>query len=52
MFPAWLKAKGFELVFFSTSQAGQPGPPAGGGAPLQDANDVAMLAEMAVVLTW
>ncbi|MCK8514857.1 aspartate-semialdehyde dehydrogenase [Methylonatrum kenyense] len=39
-------------VFFSTSQAGQPGPDVGGGAgTLQDANDIEALQAMDVVLT-
>jgi len=41
-----------ESVFFTTSQAGQPGPDVGAGAaPLQDASDVALLAQMDIILT-
>lgn len=42
---------GFDPLFFSTSQAGQPGPAAGGGGPLGDANDVRALAEADIVVT-
>ena len=42
---------GFDPVFFSTSQAGGPGPAAGGGAPLRDANDVRALAETDAVVS-
>ena len=49
---SFLADRGYEVVFFSTSQAGQPGPAVGGGAaaPLADANDPAALAAMAVVV--
>ena len=41
-----------EAVFFTTSQAGQPGPDVGrGSAPLADANDLDALREMDVILT-
>ncbi len=43
---------GIESVFFTTSQAGQPGPDVGAGsAPLQDATDVEALAGMDIVVT-
>ena len=44
---------GYDPVFFSTSQVGQPGPAAGGREPepLRDANDVRALAETDVVVT-
>jgi aspartate-semialdehyde dehydrogenase len=43
---------GFEAVFFSTSQAGEPGPDVGHGRkPLRDANDLPSLAEMDIVVT-
>ncbi len=42
---------GCDPVFFSTSQAGRPGPAAGGGEPLRDATDVRALAETDVVVT-
>lgn len=42
---------GCEPVFFSTSQAGRPGPDAGGGAPLRDAADLRALAETDAVVT-
>ncbi|MBF0219320.1 MAG: aspartate-semialdehyde dehydrogenase [Gammaproteobacteria bacterium] len=42
----------FEPTFFTTSQAGQPGPAIGKAvAALQDANSVAALAEMDIILT-
>jgi len=41
-----------EPVFFSTSQCGQPGPDVGRPVPpLQDANDIAALKRMAVIVT-
>ncbi|WP_440995265.1 aspartate-semialdehyde dehydrogenase [Arhodomonas sp. SL1] len=41
-----------EPVFFSTSQAGQPGPDVGkGAAPLQDARDIEALKAMDVIVT-
>ncbi|MFA9460792.1 aspartate-semialdehyde dehydrogenase [Thiohalorhabdus methylotrophus] len=44
--------KGIEPVFFSTSQAGQPGPDVGVKVPaLQDANDLDALREMDAVVT-
>jgi len=44
--------QGFEPVFFTTSQAGQPGPDVGGGSsPLRDANDVRALAEMDILVS-
>ncbi|MCY4633756.1 MAG: aspartate-semialdehyde dehydrogenase [Acidobacteria bacterium] len=43
--------EGYDPVFFSTSQAGQPGPDVGDGAPLRDATDVAALAETDIVVT-
>jgi len=42
---------GFEPVFFTTSQIGQPGPVAGGNKPLEDAMDVQKLAEMDIVMS-
>ena len=44
---------GFDPVFFSTSQVGQPGPAVGGGdpAPLGDANDARALAQTDIVVT-
>jgi len=43
---------GIEAVFFSTSQAGQAAPAdAGEGAKLKDANDVAALAEMDIIVS-
>ena len=43
---------GFEPVFFTTSQAGQPGPDVGGGSrPLLDASDLKALAAMDIVVT-
>ena len=43
---------GFEPVFFTTSQAGQPGPDVGGGSrPLLDATDLKALAAMDIVVT-
>ena len=42
----------FEPVFFSTSQAGKPGPDIGGGPrTVLDANDADKLAEMAVIVS-
>ncbi len=51
-----MRAEGdFELIephFFSTSQAGQPGPDVGGGASsLTDANDLAALAKMDAIVS-
>jgi aspartate-semialdehyde dehydrogenase len=44
--------KGFEPVFFSTSQAGQKAPDVGlGSATLQDANDVKKLSSMDIIVT-
>lgn len=44
--------QGFEPVFFTTSQAGQPGPDVGQGAkPLVDATDIDKLAEMDIILS-
>lgn len=44
--------QGFEPVFFTTSQAGQPGPDVGQGAqPLLDATDISKLAEMDIILS-
>lgn len=44
--------QGFEPVFFTTSQAGQPGPDVGSGAaPLRDAKDVRALAEMDILVS-
>src|SRR5690606_5298329 len=40
-----------EPVFFSTSQAGLPGPAIGGGAVLQDARDVERLAQTDIVIS-
>ena len=43
---------GFEPFFFSTSQAGQPGPDIGSAGPLvEDAFDLARLAEMDVIVS-
>jgi aspartate-semialdehyde dehydrogenase len=43
---------GFKPVFFSTSQAGKPGPEIGARPqPVQDANDLGMLADMAVIVS-
>ena len=43
---------GIEAHFFTTSQHGKPGPDVGQGArPLMDANDLAALAQMDVILT-
>lgn len=42
----------FEAVFFSTSQAGQPGPDVGQGKkPLRDATDIKALAEMDMIVS-
>jgi len=42
----------YEAVFFTTSQAGQPGPDVGQGAkPLEDAMNIDKLAEMDVILS-
>ena len=43
--------EGCEPVFFSTSQAGRPGPAIGGGKPLLDAHDIRKLAETDIVVT-
>lgn len=44
--------QGFEAVFFSTSQAGLPGPDVGGGStPLRDAEDIRALAEMDMIVS-
>jgi aspartate-semialdehyde dehydrogenase len=44
--------KGFDPVFFSTSQAGQKAPDVGlGNSTLQDANDVKMLSSMDIIVT-
>lgn len=44
--------EGFEPIFFTTSQAGKPGPDVGTGAkPLEDAMDINKLAEMDVILS-
>jgi aspartate-semialdehyde dehydrogenase len=43
---------GFQPVFFSTSQAGEPGPDVGlGSAPLRDAQDLEALGAMDIVVT-
>ena len=43
---------GFEPVFFTTSQAGKPGPDVGTGSkPLEDATDIDKLAEMDIILS-
>jgi aspartate-semialdehyde dehydrogenase len=43
---------GFEAVFFTTSQVGQPGPDAGGGTrPLEDAMNISRLREMDIILS-
>lgn len=42
---------GFESHFFTTSQVGQEGPDVGGKAPLLDALDINMLAEMDIILS-
>ena len=43
---------GFEPVFFTTSQAGKPGPDVGIGAqPLEDAMNIDKLAEMDIILS-
>lgn len=44
--------QGFEPVFFTTSQAGEPGPDVGQGAkPLEDAKNIDMLAKMDIILS-
>lgn len=44
--------QGFEPVFFTTSQAGQPGPDVGSGSrPLEDAMNIDRLAEMDIILS-
>lgn len=43
---------GFEPVFFTTSQVGQPSPDVGGSSkPLEDAMDINRLAEMDIILS-
>jgi aspartate-semialdehyde dehydrogenase len=43
---------GFDPVFFSTTQAGKKGPDVGAGIqPVMDANDLAILADMAVIVS-
>jgi len=43
---------GFEPVFFTTSQAGKPGPDVGTGSkPLEDATNIDKLAEMDIILS-
>jgi aspartate-semialdehyde dehydrogenase len=43
---------GFDPVFFSTTQAGKKGPDVGDGPqPVMDANDLAILADMAVIVS-
>jgi len=42
---------GFEPVFFTTSQVGQQGPGVGGNQPLEDAMDLAKLAEMDIIMS-
>jgi len=45
-------ACGFETLFFSTSQAGAPGPDIGlCSGPLQDANDIKKLCAMDIIIT-
>jgi aspartate-semialdehyde dehydrogenase len=44
--------QGFEPVFFTTSQVGQPGPDVGGGSTtLEDATNINRLAEMDIILS-
>lgn len=44
--------QGFEPVFFTTSQVGQPGPDVSGGSkPLEDAMDLGKLAEMDIIMS-
>jgi len=44
--------QGFQPVFFTTSQAGKPGPDVGmGAAPLQDAMDISQLADMDIIVS-
>lgn len=44
--------QGFESVFFTTSQVGQPGPDVGNGSKLlEDAMDINRLAEMDIILS-
>ncbi|MGW8194664.1 MAG: aspartate-semialdehyde dehydrogenase [Desulforhopalus sp.] len=44
--------QGFEPIFFTTSQSGQPGPDVGfGSKPLEDARNVERLAEMDIILS-
>ncbi len=42
---------GFEPVFFTTSQIGQPGPEVGKSQPLEDAMDLEKLAEMDIIIS-
>ncbi len=42
---------GFDPVFFTTSQIGQPGPEIGGNKPLEDAMDLEKLAEMDIIMS-
>lgn len=42
---------GFNPVFFTTSQIGQPGPEVGGNKPLEDAMDIEKLAEMDIIMS-
>lgn len=43
---------GFEPVFFTTSQAGQPGPDVGAGSrPLEEATDIKRLREMDIIVS-
>ncbi len=44
--------QGFQPVFFTTSQAGKPGPDVGmGAAPLLDAMDISQLADMDIIVS-
>lgn len=43
--------QGFDPVFFTTSQVGEPGPDAGNGSPLEDAMDLNKLAEMDIIMS-
>lgn len=42
---------GFDPVFFTTSQIGQPGPEVGENKPLKDAMDIEKLAEMDIIMS-
>ena len=42
---------GIDATFFSTSQAGQPGPPESGDRPLADAHDLDALSALDVIVT-